>query len=1200
MNNIYTPDTTILLDHKSVMKHSYYGARDQEGVFSEHHGKLVATAEYAFASYIQRYIEPLLSEFSPRQIIVAHDMGRDYRTRLHPEYKFKDPEAEKCPVETAEIDKLHRYLTEFFKRAGIMQVGVKGVEADDVIGYLSKGLKGTKLIYTVDADLLALVDEDTMVYLKGDPYTDQDWYQDTLPLGQYNCVSISKALLGDTSDNYPGIKGFGPAKWQELVDAVGYDGIKEIETAVETNDLEAIQDAQSVMQIKPLQMIIDQWDHFRLQWKLAKINPELCWKPQGKTLPKMLWTRRVANAEALRTLMYQTHCNDLYHEVMEPFMPVAYLLDKNTLTPEFIEAIKSEIDKSPFVAFDYEGFDENEFDCFRLNDPEYVDVLSQKITGAVFTFGKNLESSVYVTVAHKGDTNVTLDVLVDLLMYTYQRKPLVAHNALFEITVTHTNTGITLEGLYDTQIMSSYADENSRAGLKYLSKSLLNYDQASYKETLEAAGASNMAELTPEQVFNYGVDDGVVTAYLFDFFQWVMQLESVVDFYTENERYTANTLHNAFYNGALIDQDLMAEIHEADLRTVEEGTELIRGILEAYCREEVVTDTTGADLLIELEKPNQRALLKDKFSNDAKNGKCPTDDTARWIKSQVESALEQWEARIKAAIPYRPLVVEVIPPTFAPTPKQLSVVTTTLELPPIEKDTQKYLSEWLAENTLDEEGGLKDLTDQQLHFCRLLGASVRDLKRREGPDYEALHAFCVGFFEGKEKVSGDELNFGSPKQMQELLYCKLSLPLRLRTNPQAGSSRDRLGLSGSPGTDDKCIKMALANDCEGENEWKKTVLDMMLEVKAAQTRIGLYHTPYPNWVRPDDGKIHPSVRNCGTVTRRPAGGQPNILQVAKGEVREGSGLRMRSIFIPPDPDYVAVPIDFSGQELRIMACQTMDENLLSVYGVTKHPDGTYTHCEDDEKDLHGMTASGILEIGYEEFIVVYSDPDHPDNVKYSKVRSKKAKGTNFGLSYGAGADTLSRNLTVPVEEADSLLSAAHATYPGIEIWQGNSARFAKKFGFTQTAFGTRRHMTDDIFSKEAGKRSRMERQGANFEIQGTAADMLKQVLTKMWRSGIFKELRVAFFAPIYDEVVSWVHKDDVWEYCVRMEEIMSAATPPGHIVPQVPEFSIGPDWGNVKELGRLPARAVVEDAVMKAWEHNQTRLHLWNDQKKAA
>ena len=93
-----------------------------------------------------------------------------------------------------------------------------------------------------------------------------------------------------------------------------------------------------------------------------------------------------------------------------------------------------------------------------------------------------------------------------------------------------------------------------------------------------------------------------------------------------------------------------------------------------------------------------------------------------------------------------------------------------------------------------------------------------------------------GFFEPREVVTGDELSLGSPNQMQELLYCKLGLPVRLRTKPQKDSVRDKLKLDGNPGTDDKSIKMALANDCEGALAWKGEALTLILKAKAAQTR----------------------------------------------------------------------------------------------------------------------------------------------------------------------------------------------------------------------------------------------------------------------------------------------------------------------------------------------------------------------------
>lgn len=1185
---LYKPDTTVIFDHRGVFKHVYHACKDPDGEFSITRDKVVSTAKYAFAKYIERYLEPILAEYAPRQLIICHDMGKVYRTRLFEGYKVKPESTKTCEIENEFTEELHKLLTEMFKRAGILQVGATGVEADDVIAHLCKNLKGLKLVYTVDADLLALVDPDTIVYLKEVPYTDEDVYND-LELGENNCISISKALMGDTSDRYGGVPGFGPAKWAELVDAFGLDGVKEIELAIETNNPQPLIDAAADTPLKSLQLILDNWDHFRLQWSIAKLHPELCWKPQGKTMPVMNWIRRVADPVALEEMLTKLNCKDLYHAVFEPHMPVSYLLDSTTVNPQFISDIKNEMLKSPFISFDYEGWDKEQHECYRENKPDFVDVLSQIVTGGVFTFGANCESSVYVTIGHKGDTNVPKEVMLDLLMFAYENKPLVVHNALYEIPVTETNFGVTIAGIYDTMIMASYWNENSRAGLKFLSKSLLNYDQMSYADTLAKHDAANMAELTPEQVFGYGVDDGVVTAALFDLFHMQMQLEGSEAFYETNELYTANVLTQGFVKGCKVDTAALAAIHAKDAGLVVDNMVTLREILEEHCSDSPELSYEGVENYIAVERPAQRKIALDRLKAKAKAENM--EDSAGWVRRQLESTLTRWEMNLRASVIYVPLVEEFIPPAFVPTVTKLNAVTQQIGLPAIEKDSQTYISEWLLNATMTEEGERVEMSDEAATFCKLLGGAAKLLKRREGASYDEFKAFCTPYFEGKTVTSGDELSLNSPNQMQTLLYCKLGLPVRLHTKPQRGSSRDKLNLAGSPGTDDKVIKMALANDCDGENEWKREALNLLLQTKSSITRIGLYHTKYPNWLSPADGKLHPSIRNCGTVTRRPSASEPNVLQVSKGD--------MRTIFIPPHQDYVAVPIDFSGQELRIMACQTLDKNLLSVYGV-EEVDGKLVHFFDKEKDLHGMTASGILGVPYEEFIEAYTDEHHERNKMYSAVRGKKAKGTNFGLSYGAGAETLSRNLTVPVQEAKELLDAAHAKYSGIKLWQESSAKFAKTYGYTETSFGTRRHMTADLFSKDPSMRARNERQGANFEIQGTAADMLKKCLSDMWKTGVLSRLRVVFFAPIYDEIVAWVHVDDVWQYCQEMQVIMAGSTPPGHIVPQVPEFSIGSDWGTLKELGRLPAQAVVEAAAKAAWERNQERLHLWTDVEEAA
>jgi DNA polymerase I-like protein with 3'-5' exonuclease and polymerase domains len=411
---------------------------------------------------------------------------------------------------------------------------------------------------------------------------------------------------------------------------------------------------------------------------------------------------------------------------------------------------------------------------------------------------------------------------------------------------------------------------------------------------------------------------------------------------------------------------------------------------------------------------------------------------------------------------------------------------------------------------------------------------------------------------------GDPLNVGSPQQMQYLLYCKIGVPVRLR-GKQAGKGRLAVGITvAGPSTDEQAILTAIANDIK--HQWQRDALDVLLKVKSATTRCSLYHDKYPLW-RHRDGRIHPNITDAGTDTMRPTGSAPNVLQVAK----KGEGKAMRSMFIPPNRDYVCVAIDFNGQEIRLMANLANDPVMLSVYDPA------------NEKDLHSMTASGIAKLSYDEFVIAYNDESHPQH-KLTVVLRKLAKGVNFGMAYGAGAGTLSRNLIVPVEEARQLLDDTFKLYTRIRPWQEESGVFMEKNGFSLTAFGTKRHATADVFNKDSGKVARQHRQGTNAQIQQTAADMLRKVLTNVAASGMMDRLRMDFFAPIYDEVVAWVHKDDVLAYCIEMGGYMEDSTPPGHVVRQVPEFSIGADWGRVHELKRNISPENVAKFVAKALE----------------
>ena len=156
------------------------------------------------------------------------------------------------------------------------------------------------------------------------------------------------------------------------------------------------------------------------------------------------------------------------------------------------------------------------------------------------------------------------------------------------------------------------------------------------------------------------------------------------------------------------------------------------------------------------------------------------------------------------------------------------------------------------------------------------------------------------------------------------------------------------------------------------------------------------------------------------------------------------------------------------------------------------------------------------------------------------------------------------------------------SYGRLAPWQAETIKFARTHGYVTTAYGTWKHVSSDILSKDGGKRSRAERQAVNQTIQGCAADILKCVLTAAEEQKVFHDPRKAVMhAPIYDEIMASVHMDYAFEYCQVMQDIMNV-TPPGHAIPMMGEVSIGMNWCDQVELGDRPAeRKIIE--LFESW-----------------
>jgi DNA polymerase I-like protein with 3'-5' exonuclease and polymerase domains len=288
-------------------------------------------------------------------------------------------------------------------------------------------------------------------------------------------------------------------------------------------------------------------------------------------------------------------------------------------------------------------------------------------------------------------------------------------------------------------------------------------------------------------------------------------------------------------------------------------------------------------------------------------------------------------------------------------------------------------------------------------------------------------------------------------------------------------------------------------------------------------------------------------------------------------------------------EYVIVSADWAGQELRILASESRDPVMLDAY------------LGENKKDIHSVTASGIAptffrqaffrtqydlpeeyasvyDVTYEDFVLELHSEDLGKPL--TKIR-KSAKETNFLMSYLGGYTTLAERLMIPGRLAKEIFAATFARYARIQPWQQEVIEEARRKGYSESVYGSRRHATKDLFSSDDGVRTRMERQLVNHVIQGGAAGILKTVLSEAHRTKLFEETGALLIAPVYDELTSSVPRESVWEYCCRLKAEMEL-TPPGHAVPMVAEFSVSSEsWGSLVEIGSNFSEADLLGALEK-------------------
>lgn len=1186
----------VVLDIKGLLTHSYFSGKDLEQV-RDNEGNKTNPAGYGLQVFIERYLKQILDGFAPIDIIAVWDGGNAYRKSIFPGYKASRSKEKTglAALQEQELNKLYKYAKLILAHIGSINMNVEGVEADDVIAMLVEKLPGNIMLYTVDQDLMQLASDRVVVSFR-DTFNEDQQYKGVAP----EFIPVYKSLVGDNSDEYPGVKGFGEKAFEKLIELYGEEILPELKRIVEGQLFDELDEAAKDNECKLLRLIHDKRSDWKIMYQLAKLHPELCYQMKRNSKIEPRFYTRFPDRFRVNGYLEEVGCSHL-EEVFAPFLGWQKLADLNHYD-EVAEHLVKHLAESPVVSFDFETYDSLKHPTFleaasdKTKAEGFVDVLSSVPTGGAFTYGNNLQYTFYVPELHANTKNVENGV-ADILKHLvdFWKGPIAVHNAAFEEPVARINYGVQLARPLDTMIMSSYVDENAKSGLKSCSKVYFNYDQKGYRQLMEEVGAEDMRGVTGTQVLSYGCDDAVVTAHLWKLFDLICTLEGHVDFMLENETSPVHILTDSFTTGVNLDFGRMYELSELDKETVETGMTKVRTLLQENCGQ---VNEKFAEQFFNADKEATRAKLEDKAKS--KN----------WTRDRIKAEMDKTLLEFVDKTAYTPLTKVKPVVDFKPTPAQIKKVIEALGWSSDLANTLKSASaSAVTEFLMAVEHPVTD--ELQVKFLEELAAAAKHLnKYKESP--EAVQPFvdlCSSILSPtlKESTVGDELNFGSPNQMKELFYLKLGLPVRERTKKQKGSFRDVQGLPGSPATDEVAVMSALLHDCP-EGDWRRDVLKTILDIKEAMTRESLFYSKYPLWVHPRDGVIHPTIRNCGTVTRRPTGGSPNLLQVSKGPTR--------SIFIPRYTGEVIVSIDFSGQELRLTGSESRDSVLIDCYvgGGTRTDEDGMVHPV--VKDVHSVTSCAFTtdivareagrewldklilnQLGFVDYDfyrkVMLHDTDKNGPIDlfgdytakmvkvFNQVR-KMAKVVNFLLIYGGDYHTLAKKLGIAEEFAEKLMNLVFKSYKRLEPWQNETVEFGEKYGYVQTAYGTRRHLSDAIVSRDDWVKGRMERQAVNSTIQGCAADILKVVLNKCYETNLFHDTKSTLIAPVYDETVSSVPAHHAVEYCFRMQEYMNI-TPPGHAIPMMGEVSIGKNWHEQEELGDNPSARRIEAAIERAF-----------------
>ena len=351
-------------------------------------------------------------------------------------------------------------------------------------------------------------------------------------------------------------------------------------------------------------------------------------------------------------------------------------------------------------------------------------------------------------------------------------------------------------------------------------------------------------------------------------------------------------------------------------------------------------------------------------------------------------------------------------------------------------------------------------------------------------------------------LAGQPFNLASTKQLQEILFDKLGLPVIQKTP------------KGAPSTNEEVLE---------ELAFSHELPKVLVEHRGLSKLKSTYTDKLPQMVNPQTGRVHTSYHQAVTATGRLSSSDPNLQNIP---IRNEEGRRIRQAFIARE-GFTVVAADYSQIELRIMAHLSQDQGLINAFT--------------QGKDIHRSTAAEIFGVALDEV---------------TSEQRRNAKAINFGLIYGMSAFGLSRQLGIGRADAQSYMDLYFKRYPGVQTFMHDIREKAKAQGYVETLFGRRLYLPD-INSSNGMRRKAAERVAINAPMQGTAADIIKRAMIQLDQK-LQNDPDIAMIMQVHDELVFEVRSEKVAFYSELIKTQMEGAA--DLVVPLIVEVGQGTNW----------------------------------------